>query len=394
MNRSVVGFLAAVFVIVSVVGLWPGAASAGTGEIDYRPLREDLRDYLSMQAGDYGFFFIDLRSGKTTGINDRAVFYAASTFKVPMTLYVYRRVAAGDLNHAMLLEMRPEHMEGGTGSLQFSPAGTQISVAELARCAIVYSDNVAANMLLERVGRKAVKNYMTRLGGTVVKYEENETCPRDMALYMREVVRFAGDNPWGEKLLDHLRNTIYTDRIPHPLPDVPVAAKIGSWPITGTYNDVAYVEHPKRPYILAVFSRHTPGYGSAVRVIREVSRRIFDYQTNPARSVEITLNGRILSPAEKPFVSRGVTLVPLRAFADAVPQVSLRWDESGRRITLHSTLGGVPAKAAIDPGEGGIVIIEGCSYLPVRHLSRLLNLDLVWDGESRTVKLLSPGAGY
>ena len=390
MNRRAVGFLAAVLIIVSMVGLWPGAASAGTREIDYRPLQEDLRHFLSMQAGDYGFFLIDLRSGKTAGINDRTVFYAASTFKVPMTLYVYRRVAAGDLNHAMLLEMQPEHMEGGTGSLQFSPAGTKKSVTDLVRYTIVYSDNVATNMLLEHVGIRAVKDYMTRLGGTVVKYEENETSPRDMALYMREVVRFAGDSPWGEKLLDHLRNTIYTDRIPHPLPDVPVAAKIGNWPITGTYNDVAYVEHPKRPYILAVFSTHTPDYDSAVLSIREVSRRVFDYQTNPPRPVKIALNGRILYLTEKPFISRGVTLVPLGALADALPQLSLGWDESAGQIILDSTLGGVPVKVAIHRGAGEVVIIEERSYLPVRHLSRSLNLGLAWDGDNRLVKLVSP----
>lgn len=360
----------------------PAAVAAAAGKIDYRPLRSDLQDYLACQQGVYGLYVMDLNSGAVMGINEGEVFHAASTFKVPATLYVYRRVAGGTLEPHQRLVMRSSHLEGGTGHLQFKPLGTAKTVDELVRYAIVYSDNVATNMLLDLVGKDAVKDYMSALGGTVVDLE-NTTCPRDMALYMREVVRFAGENPWGAKLLLHLRSTVFTDRIPHPLPgEVPVANKIGNWPLTGTYNDVAYVEHPARPYILAVFSRETTGYDDAVRVIREVSRRVYDYQGSPALGVEVVLNGQILSLADEPLAWRGVTLVPLRSLAGAVPEITVDWDQAKGEVHLRSALSGKETEAVIG-AAGELVFFEGRSYLPLRELCRLLGLDLAWDGNNK-----------
>jgi len=361
------------------------ASPARAGEIEYRPLRDELRNYLAQQKGVYGVYIIDLQSGKTAGINENQEFHAASTFKVPMALYVYHQVAAGKLDPERLLAIAPSHMEGGTGRLQFSPPGTKKSVDELVRYAIVYSDNVATNMLLGLVGKKAVKDYMRSLGGEVVDGQKNTTCPEDMAVYMREAVRFAGASPWGEKLLDHLRHTVYTDRIPYPLPDVPVANKIGNWPLLGAYNDVAYVEHPGRPYIISVFSRGTGSYENAVAVIRRISRTVYQYQDSPALKADLVLDGKELSLAEQAFAMGGVTLVPVRDFADAVPEIVLGWEASTGAITINSTLGGTEKHIVL--GRGDVKIIEGRSYVPVRDLCRLLDLELAWEPEAMQVSI-------
>ena len=361
------------------------------GEIDYRPLGGELRDYLALQEGFYGLYIMDIKSDEKLGINELEEFHAASTFKVPMAMYIYRQVAGGAVDPEQLLAIDPSHIEGGTGFLQFSSLDTQKSVDELVRYAIVYSDNVATNMLLDLVGKKAVKDYMLSLGGELVDYEKNVTCPRDMAMYMQEAVRFAEENSWGEKLLNQLRHTVYIDRIPQPLPDVPVANKIGNWPPTGTYNDIAYVEHPERPYIISVFSRGTAGYNEAARVIREISRRVYAYQSSPALKVGLVLDGKNLALSEQPFITRGVTLVPLRALADAVPEITLGWSESSGAITISSNLSGVKKQVMLNR-EDEVEIIEGRSYLPVRNLCRLLNLGLVWDPEALRIKISTAGA--
>ncbi len=382
--------LAGVAVIMFLLSGILIASPARAGEIEYHPLRDELRHYLAQQKGVYGLYIIDLQSGQTAGINENQEFYAASTFKVPISLYVYRQVTAGELDPEKLIATAPSHMEGGTGRLQFSPPGTQKSVDELVRYAIVYSDNVATNMLLDQVGKKEVKDYMRSLGGEMVDDQENTTCPRDMAVYMQEAVRFAGASPWGEKLLDHLRHTVYTDRIPYPLPDVPVANKIGDWPSTGTYNDVAYVEHPVRPYIISIFSRGTAGYGNAAAVIREVSRTAYQYQGEPALQVGVALDGKELSLAEQAFTMKGVTLVPLRAFAGVMPETSLGWEASTGAITIDSTLGGADKHIVLDLAD--VEVIEGRSYIPVRDLCRYLDLEPAWEPETMRVNILSSGA--
>lgn len=383
---------AALFLPAILVFLLYPALPARAGSIDYRPLQEDLKIYLDQQKGTYGVYIIDLNSGATSGINQLAEFHAASTFKVPLTLYIYRAVANGSLDPEKKLELRPEHREGGTGRLQFSSEGTKINIDELVHHAIVYSDNVATNMLLGLAGKDMIKDYMAGLGGQVVDHNRNVTCPKDMALYMEEVVRFARIDPWGEKLLLHLRSTIYTDRIPYSSRGVPVANKIGNWPATSTYNDVAFVSHPDRPYILSVFSRQTSGYGESVRVIREVARKVYDYQTSPRYLVDLNLDGHRLPLTDKPFVTNlGVTMVPLRAFAEAAPGISVAWHEASQVVTLAASFsGGHRYTVELDKAGGLLELIDGRSYIPLRAVCQELNLKLQWDGANNQVNLFSP----
>ncbi|WP_347490706.1 serine hydrolase [Desulfoscipio sp. XC116] len=249
---------------------------------DYSTLQKQITSYLDEQPGVYGLYFIDIHSGQKFGYNSRTVFHAASTFKVPMNLYLYRAADNGQLSLTEQLTFTDQHMEGGTGILQNKSPGGSYSIEQLADYSILYSDNVATNILLDRLGKQNVKDFMRSLGGQVVDNKQNSTCPYDLALYMQEAVRLA-DQPAGERLFNNLLDNKLKDRIPEPLPpEIKVANKIGTWPPTNTYNDAAYVDHPKRPYILVVTSKDTPGYSEALAVIHQLSEQIYRYQTNRA----------------------------------------------------------------------------------------------------------------
>ena len=60
--------------------------------------------------------------------------------------------------------VRAEDIVGGTGSVQSSPIGTVYTYAELARLMICESDNVAANVLIGRMGMDAVNEQAEALG--------------------------------------------------------------------------------------------------------------------------------------------------------------------------------------------------------------------------------------
>lgn len=233
---------------------------------------------MDKQPGIYGLYFIDVKSGQEFGYNSHTVFHAASTFKLPMNLYLYLAADHGQINLAEQLLFTDKHLEGGTGILQNKSPGESYAVAQLADYSILYSDNVATNILLDRLGKENVKEFMRSMGGQVVDNEQNITCPYDLALYMRQALHFAGQ-PAGEKLLNNLFDNKLKDRIPAPLPpDIKVANKIGTWPPTNTYNDVAYVAHPEQPYILVVTCKDTPGYGEALAVIHHLSKLVYRFQ--------------------------------------------------------------------------------------------------------------------
>lgn len=248
---------------------------------NYKSLKDEIYTYLSNQEGTYGLYFIDLNSGKDFGYNELAPFHAASTFKVPMNLYLYQEAFKGNLNLKERLVYLDKHREGGTGIMKNNSPGDSYYIDQLAEYSIIHSDNIATNILLERLVKKNVKELMRVMGGQVVDDDQNITCPYDLAIYMREVLNFSNE-PEGEILLNNLYNAEFKDRIPAPLPqDVKIANKIGTWPPTHTYNDVAYVEHPTRPYILAITCKDTPGYGETLPIIHQLSKIIYEYQNVP-----------------------------------------------------------------------------------------------------------------
>ena len=248
---------------------------------DYGPLEKEISAYLEEHPGTYGLYFIDLNSGRQFGHNAQTTFHAASTFKLPLNLYLYREAAEGrlELNEELLYAER--HLEGGTGILKEQKPGSRYTVAQLSELSVIQSDNVAANMLLERLGRREIKEFMRSLGAKVVDDNANITCPFDLSIYMYAMLDFSRSyNTNSTMLLNHLFNSRYKDRIPAPLPDgIRVANKIGTWPPEHTYNDAAYVVHPRRPYILVLTSRDTPGYGDTMSVMHHLSKLVYDYQT-------------------------------------------------------------------------------------------------------------------
>ncbi|MBO8128908.1 MAG: serine hydrolase [Peptococcaceae bacterium] len=275
-------------VIVVILLFKTDTAWAGGVQLDYTRLELELEEYLKGQQGTYGVYVQDMRTGAWMGINEAGAFHAASTFKLYLNLYLYEQIAAGRVNPQAKLTFLEKHAEGGTGYLQHKPLGSQFTVAELSRASIVYSDNVATNMLLDYLGRANVKTFMKRMGCRVVDYRRNITCPGDAALCMRQIVEFSRKHPdLGRQLMYHLSHTVFNERIPAKLPSgIMVAHKIGNWPPTGSYHDVGYVQHPAYPYVIALYSKNTPSFQYACRVLSEISRRVYEFHNDPVYNVD------------------------------------------------------------------------------------------------------------
>ncbi|MCG8402346.1 MAG: class A beta-lactamase-related serine hydrolase [Firmicutes bacterium] len=249
---------------------------------DYGPLQKNIYVYLTEQPGIYGLYFIDLNSGQEFGYNAMTPFHAASTFKLPMNLHLYLEASRGILDLSESLLFKEKHLEGGTGVLKDEGPGFRYSISQLSGYSVIHSDNIATNILLEKLDRQKVKDFMRSLGARVVNNQSNITCPYDLALYMRRILEFSRSRaPGSNQLLNHLFNARYKDRIPAPLPaGARVANKIGSWPPEHTYNDAAYIVHPRRPYILVINSKETPGYGQTLPVMHNISLIVYEYQSS------------------------------------------------------------------------------------------------------------------
>jgi beta-lactamase class A len=143
---------------------FPINASANSS-ISYHSLETEIKDIITQEQGTYGVYIIDLTTRQVCGVNEDTVFHAASTFKVPVNLYLFQQIAEGKIDPQEKLTYRAKHYEGGTGILQKESFGSSYTVQNLAKYSIIYSDNVATNILLDQLGRQNVKLMMSNMGG-------------------------------------------------------------------------------------------------------------------------------------------------------------------------------------------------------------------------------------
>lgn len=244
--------------------------------IDYKKLEDELKAYISKFKGKYGIYYYDLVNGDSFGINESEEFTAASTFKVPLNLYVYKGIKEGKINPEGTLKYTEADYEGGAGIIQNEAFGKIYTVRELSRYSLVYSDNVATRMLIRLVGRPNVKKFMREMGGSVVSDSKNVSCPKDMGLYLRKVHEFCSENgKIGEELLKNMIETDFHDRLPLLLPkDLKIAHKTGN--LIGIVHDVGII-YTDKPYILAVMSKDVISDEETNTVIANISKKVYDY---------------------------------------------------------------------------------------------------------------------
>lgn len=247
-------------------------------------LKKSISTYIGEQTGVFGVYYLNLSDGSQFGINDTEVFVAASTIKIPINLYLFKKIEAGDVSKTDKVTYLSRDYESGTGDLQYKSKGTSYTVDELSKLSIELSDNVATNMLQRFLGgRSVIRGYMKELGGIVTYGDKNITCAKDMALYMKKVYEFSISNPeLGGHLVDYFENTIFNDRIPKLLPkDIKVAHKIGNfwseeWGVA--LHDIGIV-YADKPYIISVMTKKADE-DETYDAIANISKMVYDYTAN------------------------------------------------------------------------------------------------------------------
>lgn len=277
-----VAALLALFMLVFAVGqlIGPQSLKPLDAKPEYEQLREEITQFTATLPGTYGIYFKDLETGEEIGINETQQFPPASTIKLPVVLYLYEQITAGQLNwNDRVSYNKNTDYQGGAGDLQFAARhGDTYSLRCLATISIILSDNIAHNMLVRHLGYDNVMNFINKMGpNTTRPFGSASTTPRDMGAFFEELLRFAKDNPEeGGRLLNDLAHTIYHVGLPGELPsDITVSHKEGS--INGVATDGGIV-FARRPYILVVLSQGITDHDKAFGDIAKISRIIYDFQ--------------------------------------------------------------------------------------------------------------------
>jgi beta-lactamase class A len=121
------------------------------------PSNDDLaqraRSIAEPLGGRVGFAVMHIESGATTSVDGDAALPLFSVFKLPVAVVALQEVAAGRLRLDRQVHVTPAESSGGSASnVSRWSKPVDVSVRELIRLAIVYSDNTSVDKLLEILG--------------------------------------------------------------------------------------------------------------------------------------------------------------------------------------------------------------------------------------------------
>jgi len=236
-------------------------------------LESQVKAYVKDYEDNIGLCYFDLTTEKSIEINTSKEFAAASTVKVPMNLVLLNLAQEGKINFDSSMEFQGSDFEGGTGILQTQNLTGPIPLKTLSKYSIVYSDNIATQMIIRKIGRERMYDSFEELLGREVPRKGNLTTTANAADFLKLLYKNPDNNPYYAYLIENMKNTSFHDRIDKYIPQEITAHKIGNY---GSYvNDIAII-YTGRPYILAVY---TMGLREPEEKIAQISKMIYDYQS-------------------------------------------------------------------------------------------------------------------
>ena len=242
--------------------------------------------------------YYDLATGRTLERNERVVFHAASTMKVPVMLGIFEALTRGELalDQPVLVRNRfTSILDGSQYALEsredsdpalYGEEGRELPLENLVRRMIVRSSNLATNLVIELIGAKRVMALMKQIGANDIRVlrgveddkayhagMNNTTTAHDLMLVFKTLGERKAINAEASRMmLDILAAQEFNDAIPGGVPaGTPVAHKTGS--ITGIAHDAGLVNDE---YVLVVLTKGFKTTDEAEKVIAEISRIIWE----------------------------------------------------------------------------------------------------------------------
>jgi len=147
--------LACLFLMIS---LKPAAGQS-------RDLASQLEPLIVAHQGEVGVAIRHLATGVDYYYQADRVMPTASLIKFPLMVSAYGKIQRGELQRDRMIRLPEEAKVPGSGILtdHFSPGAT-LSLRDLIRLMIVYSDNTATNLVAEQVGLKFLNQELQQLG--------------------------------------------------------------------------------------------------------------------------------------------------------------------------------------------------------------------------------------
>lgn len=237
-----------------------------------------------------GMFFVDLQTGDYLDINGNKAFPAASTIKFPILIALFQEIDAGRIRLDEPLVMQRNLVAGGSGDMQYKSIGRKYTVLQTATKMMTISDNTATNMIIQRLGGKAVLNQRFRSWGlknTAIRNlladvnGTNTVSPKDLVQLSALVVKnkLISDNSRSQ-VLEMMRRCRNKTMLPAGLgTGAMISHKTGT--LRFVLGDAGIIQMPSGKMYLAGIIVKRPNHDKRATVfIRKVSQLVYSYEEN------------------------------------------------------------------------------------------------------------------
>ncbi|MGB9836773.1 MAG: serine hydrolase [Candidatus Saccharicenans sp.] len=291
-----------------VLGLWQQLFPVSQDQklsILERNFRNQLQAISENTDGVLGLAIKDLNTGQAFFLNEREIFPQASSIKITILLEVLKQAEEGRLRLDEFLELKPEVKVGGGPILCYlGNPSLKLSIRDLCVLMVVLSDNTATNMLIDRVGMKAINDRLASLGLTQTRLKrkmmdltaaaegrENISTPLEMMTLLEKIWKQnALSEPYRKEFFEILslpKDSPLQQAVPE---GIVVADKPGE--LEAVRCDSGLVLLKKHPYLICVMTTYLSLQTDGNALIRKIGQLAFRHFDRLERSSEY---GRIIS---------------------------------------------------------------------------------------------------
>jgi beta-lactamase class A len=246
--------------------------------------------------GVMGVAVVDLTDGRAILKNADHIFPTASSIKIAILLELYHQdqeARAGAQGKAKLDDVYnfdpKELVEFSQIMAGLTPGVTRVTNRDLAQFMVAVSDNTAANILINRVGKDNVNAMLRSLGLTKTmlrrkmmdfaaakRGDENVSTPQEMAQLLAAIYKGNLLNKELSQQLSKQLSTLKESYIPHDLPGgVQVANKPGNLQDVRTDSGIVFVKD--RPFAMSVMTSNGRDERAAERAISQIALEAYRY---------------------------------------------------------------------------------------------------------------------
>ena len=259
-------------------------------------LETRIRDIADKFDGVMGVAILDLTDGRIFWLNADRVFPTASSIKIAVLVELYRQdqeTRSGAKGKARLDDtytFDPKDLVEDSRIMAGPTAGvTHVTNRDLAQFMVAVSDNAAANILIDRVGKDNVNATLRALGlsktmlrrkmidiAAARRGDENVATPEEMVRLLEAIYKGKVLNNEETAALTKQLSTLKQSYIPWLLPEnVQVANKPGELKAVRTDSGIVFAAN--RPFAICVMSAYDRDERAAERAISEVALEAYRY---------------------------------------------------------------------------------------------------------------------